>query len=149
MHNDQRTVTLVVRPTAEEGRNWNLSSYSPSRIIFVDAFTVLQVALDREWHERARDVERIVIDGAGGPLHYLELLSNLSSEFVGDVLFVRADGSAFLSAMGRGGDRVLYSLRAEDVSFYLETKELVYKEAEQLQHAETCTGTSATSRKTA
>ena len=48
-----------------------------------------------------------------------------STVFTGDVLLIREDDSAFLSSLGRGGDRVLYALTANDLRFYLETNELV------------------------
>ena len=54
---------------------------------------------------------------------YLRLLSELPAAYAGDVLLIEND-SAFVSATGRGGDRVLYALRPEDVQFYLETKML-------------------------
>jgi hypothetical protein len=41
------------------------------------------------------------------------------------VLLVRHDGTGILSAAARGGDRVLYSLMAHDVRFYLEAHDLV------------------------
>jgi hypothetical protein len=125
MTNLKQAVTLVVRDSGDHRRNWNLATNANSRIVFADTFSVLQLARDHAWGERGRDVERIVIDGAAGTLYCLELLAALGGDFAGDVLFVRENLSGFLSALGRGGDRVLYALRAEDVDFYLGMKELL------------------------
>ena len=59
------------------------------------------------------------------PAEYLDLLAALPAEFGADVMLIRNDESGYLSASGRGGDRALYSLRANDVRFYLEANDLV------------------------
>ena len=46
-----------------------------------------------------------------------------------DVLYVRPDDSGFMSATGRGGDRILYSLSGDDVRFYLEAHGLLAQRA--------------------
>jgi hypothetical protein len=130
MNDSKQAVTLVVRDTGDHRRKWNLTPEANSRIVFADTFSVLQLARDRAWSDRGRDVERIVIDGAAGTLYCLELLAALGSDFVGDVLFVRENLSGFMSALGRGGDRVFYALRAEDVDFYLRTKALLNNPAD-------------------
>ena len=61
----------------------------------------------------------------GAPDEFLDLLTALPTEFTGDALYIRDDGTGVMSATGRGGDRVLYSLNAHDVRFYLETLNLV------------------------
>ncbi len=48
-----------------------------------------------------------------------------NAELSGDILLIHDNGAGFLSATGRGGDRVLYALTAHDVRFYLETQDLV------------------------
>ena len=50
-------------------------------------------------------------------------------EFVGDVLYVCEDSNGFLSSVGRGGDRIIYSLRAADIDFYLQTHNLLWAQA--------------------
>jgi hypothetical protein len=47
----------------------------------------------------------VIIDRTGGAMQYLDFIASLSYEFLGDVMFVRADGSAYLSSVGRGGGR--------------------------------------------
>ncbi len=51
--------------------------------------------------------------------------SAFSGQFVGDVLYVREDETAYLSAIGRGGDRAPYALASGDVRFCLETHGLI------------------------
>ena len=121
MLRDSRRITLLARTASSPARSWNVSERAPNHVIFVDAFAMLSFALDRSNH----DVDRVLIDGTATALEYLELLSSLPHAFVGDVLYMRARGSSFLSTVGRGGDRVLYSLTPEDLEFYLQTHELL------------------------
>src|SRR2546430_336842 len=127
MTKDDRRITLVARHPNAPGRQWDESNPN-SRLIFLDALAFLRFAIDRGVNELGEDVERVVIDRTGTALQYLEALSKLPAEFVGDVLFVMNDGNGFLSSVGRGGDRVLYALAENDVNFYLETNRLVWPE---------------------
>jgi|ERR1019366_2654671 hypothetical protein len=121
MFNDPRRITLLARAAASPTRAWNVSRKAPNRVIFVDAVSMLNFALDRANH----DVDRVLIDGTATSTEYLELLSTLPREFVGDVLFMPAAGNSFLSTVGRGGGRLLYSLLPNDVEFYLQTFRLL------------------------
>ena len=129
MTTDPRRVTLVARDPGPPSRNWDLSRHAPSRIIFVNAFTVLRFAVEHGM-ELARDVERVIIDRTGSAMQYLDFLASLPLEFLGEVMFVRGDGSAYLSSVGRGGHRILYSLSENDVNFYLDTHALTHVEIE-------------------
>lgn len=123
---ESRRITLVTRPTTRHAeRAWNFSSDAQSRIIVVGSFTVLRYALEQSMSEMAQDVERLVIDRTASASQYLELLATLPDEFVGDVLYIRDDESAFLSAAGRGAGRMIYTLRLQDLGFYLATHDLV------------------------
>jgi hypothetical protein len=126
MRVDKRRITLVTRQTRGEQRDWVAGS--ASRIILVDSLKVLSYALDNGIHDLHEDVERVIIDRAATAAEFLEMLSALPPTFVGDVLLVRDDGSAFLSAEGARGNRVLYQLAALDVDFYLEALGLVASE---------------------
>jgi hypothetical protein len=121
MVNDRRRITLLALAAASPKRAWNTSGEAPNHVIFVDAVSMLNFALDRA----NEDVDRVLIDGTATPIEYLELLSGLPAGFVGDVLYMRGDANSFLSTVGRGGDRLLYSLNATDVDFYLETFRLL------------------------
>ena len=122
---DTRRITLITRPpSGSPDRFWNMSASAASRIIVVGSFTVLRYALEQSLSGVAHDVERLVIDRTATAAQYLELLSALPNEYLGDVLFIREEGSAFLSATGRGCGRVIYDLSPTDVQFYLETHDL-------------------------
>jgi hypothetical protein len=128
MTTDNRRITLVARDPGAEQLNWDESN-PKNRLIFIDALSFLRNAIDRGINELNQDVERVVIDRRGTALQYLETLSALPTEFVGDVLFVMNDGEGFLSAVGRGGDRVLYGVGPKDIEFYLETHGLIWQQS--------------------
>jgi hypothetical protein len=128
MTNDNRRITLVARDPGAEPLNWDESN-PRNRLLFIDSISFLRLAIDRGINEHDQDVERVIIDRRGTALQFLEALSSLPPEFVGDVLFVMNDGNGFLSSLGRGGDRVLYAVSPQDVGFYLETHGLIWKES--------------------
>jgi hypothetical protein len=124
MNNDNRRITLISRHK-QLSRNWEDSRESRSRLVLLDSFAILRAAVARSLVEMDADVERIILDRSSSASEYLSLLAQLPYEFNGDVLMIRDDESGFLSATGRGGDRVLYSLAAPDLRFYLETHGLL------------------------
>ena len=128
MRNDKRRITLIARGPATPDRDWDSRSSAPSRLVFIEAMPVLRQVIDSGVPEMNLDVERIVLDRSSSAVEYLDLLAALPPEFTGDVVLVREDESGFLSANGRGGNRVLYSLTPTDVRFYLETHALVLAE---------------------
>ena len=113
MENDDRRITLISRSKSAPERGWITSRSAPRHVIFAESFGVIPFALARGIEEMGKDVECVIV----------HLLSVLAPAYAGDVLLIEND-SAFVSATGRGGDRVLYALRPEDVQFYLETKML-------------------------
>lgn len=126
---DGRRITLITRVTDGAQRDWNTNDDAPQRIIFVNALTVLRYTLMKGGDTMTHDVGRVIVDRAASPAEFLELLAELPHEFAGDVLLIN-ETQAFLSATGRGGDRVLYSLKPDDVDFYLETHELLNTDRE-------------------
>jgi len=129
MTNDSRRITLVARRTGTDNRDWDSGRDALNRIIFLEAVTVLRYALGSGVVEMQQDVERVIVDRCATAAQYLDLLTALPQEFSGDVLYVRPDDSGFMSATGRGGDRILYSLSGGDVRFYLEAHGLVAQRA--------------------
>lgn len=93
-------------------------SWNGSAVLQLDSLSDLQQAI------HAHDVERIIIDRSASADEFLRLLAALPGATAADVVSVREDGGAFLSATGRGGDRMLYELSPSDVDFYLRTNEL-------------------------
>ena len=123
MRRDNRRITLISRAASAPDRAWLDDRDAPRRLIFVGSFGVIPYALARGVDVLVEDIDSVVIDGTASASEYLHLLSKLPAAYAGDVLLIE-DDSAFVSATGRGGDRVLYALRPEDVQFYLETKML-------------------------
>lgn len=118
-----RRITLVASAPTKPDLDWRMTS--TTRLAFVATIAALRFALDQVIAEPGLDVERIVVDRTGTAEEFLDLLAHVPSEFAGDVVFLRDDGGGFISATGRGGDRVLYSLKPYDVRFYLEMHDLV------------------------
>jgi hypothetical protein len=131
MAKDERRVTLVARHPQLASRSWQISAESASRIVLLDSFTMLRATLFSPLVKDDLDVERIIFDRSCSEADYLSFLAELRHEFHGDVVMIREDNTGFLSATGRGGDRILYALSADDMEFYLETQHLV-SETEQL-----------------
>lgn len=117
-----RRITLV--NTRDRSREWAMDDGAPSRIVFGSFLKVIRHTLKGELHELSEDIERVIIDRTATAAEFLELLANVSEDFVGDLIFIR-DETSYMSAVGRGGGRVLYALRSEDVRFYLETHGLI------------------------
>lgn len=129
MSQDSRRITLISRDPQKNTRDWDLTLCASSRIVMLDSFTVLRYTVASGVVDIDIDVERIVLDKTSSAADYLALLAALPQQFCGDVVMIRDDESAFLSATGRGGDRVLYSLSPSDLRFYLETHGLVRRGA--------------------
>jgi len=121
MQHDNRRITLISRSGSAPQRLWLSDPAAPRRLIFVGSFGVIPYALSRGVDELGKDIEAVIIDGTADAAEYLHLLSRLPAAYTGDVVLIQ-DDSAFVSATGRGGDRVLYALGPDDVQFYLEAK---------------------------
>lgn len=124
MHHHNR-ITLIARETTKPDIDWNYASCSQMRVAFVESIGALRYALETAVCDVGLDVGRVVVDRAGTTDELLTLLTSLPSEYAGDVLYIRDDGTGVLSANARGGDRVLYALTPHDVRFYLEAQDLV------------------------
>lgn len=121
MTNTTRRITLILGNAECSIHRWELSSRSASRMIFIPKFALLRQAIQGGLSDLRQDVERVVLDGCASAAEFLDLLASLPTEFVGDVVFGTEEGSGFISAIGRGGDRVLHAFDATDLDFYLET----------------------------
>ena len=123
--NTARRITLIQTSAGAQNRAWDRSIQCPSRCITVPAFNTLSHALRSGVSELAQDIERVILDGSATATQFLELLATLPPQFSGDVVLIRDDGGAYVNALGRGDGRVLYSLTARDVNFYLEVHGLL------------------------
>jgi hypothetical protein len=124
MTSDSRRITLICRGIAAPTRTWNVSRETETRNILLRSYSMLSYALRGGLSDFEQDVQRVVIDYATSAAGFLELLSSLPPAFNGDLLYIREDGTGFLSAPGRGDGRVLYALGSDDVQFYLTTHDL-------------------------
>ena len=109
-------LTLVVTGPSSVAREWT-SPAETTNLMFLDSFQWLEsmIASGSEL-----DIARVVLEsGAASPTEFLSLLAKCGEDFRGDVLLVDASGGGFLSAIGRGGERLLYSPTRDDVNFYL------------------------------
>ena len=118
-------VTLIAREPQKPPMDWNATAGSRTPLAFIDSVNALRWSLGPAVSNGALDIVRVIVDRAGAADDFLDLLTSLPAQFTGDVLLIREDGSGILSAMARGGDRVLYALMAYDVRFYLEAHDLV------------------------
>ena len=102
-------LTIVVG-TSNNGPDWTSAS-----VVHVETVQMMHIALGTE------DVERIILDRSISSDEFLHVLASLPSAVAGDIVLIRPNGGGFLSAIGRGGDRVLYAFARHDLEFYLET----------------------------
>jgi hypothetical protein len=123
-HPDHR-VTLIARVPTKPDFDWNYSRCRCENVAFLDSLSTLKYAVGTVMQEDGLDIERIIVDRSGTAEEFLDLLVVTPPELTGDLVMIRDDGSGFLSATGRGGDRVMYSLTSHDMRFYLETQDLV------------------------
>ncbi|HEX3582879.1 MAG TPA: hypothetical protein VH087_14020 [Thermoanaerobaculia bacterium] len=117
---EERRITLVARGGY---RDWETTELASSAIMAIDSLSDLTLTIVDLWI--ALDIERVILDGAATASQFLDLLTALPQEFNGDAMMIRSDGAAFLSAISRGSGRVLYTLTASDVDFYLQANGLV------------------------
>lgn len=106
-------LTLVASECEIGEREWI------ERVTFIDAGPNVLLSVSAALNEPTLDAERLIVDRGVTAETFLEILASLPREFSGDVLRIDDYDRGFLSATGRGGDRVLYALDPDDVRFYL------------------------------
>ena len=125
MPTQEQRVTLIARHATKPDVDWNYARCHCDNVAFLDSIGALKFAFRSALSEGGLDIERVIIDRAASATDFLDLLASVPPQLAGDILFISDEGAGFLSATGRGGDRVLYALKRRDVRFYLETHELV------------------------
>ncbi|MFA6957739.1 MAG: hypothetical protein WC538_17880 [Thermoanaerobaculia bacterium] len=88
-------------------------------LVRVPNIALLTAALDTGIRDYGVEVTHVILDRAATATQFLGLLSEVSPDFRGDVLWIADDGSAFLSGITAGDGRVLYRLGSDDLAFYL------------------------------
>jgi hypothetical protein len=114
---------MIARHISTPDRDWNDAQSAAARLLFTESINSLRLAMATAAPQL--DIERVIVDRAGTAADFLDLLSSVPHDFAGDLLLIAEGERAYLSSLGRGGDRVLYALAPHDVRFYLETHELV------------------------
>ena len=88
-------------------------------LVHVPNFSMLTAALDMGIRDLGIEVTHVILDDAATATQFLGLLCELSPDFRGDVLWIDADGSGFLSGVTSADGRVLHRVAPADVDFYL------------------------------
>ncbi|HXG57422.1 MAG TPA: MotA/TolQ/ExbB proton channel family protein [Thermoanaerobaculia bacterium] len=122
---ENRRITLINVGPDTPVRDWQSARTETSRMVFIESIKLLRAALRGAVEEMNLDIHRVILDCSATCEEYLDLLATLPKNCRADILLIREDGSGFLSAMGRGDDRVIYSFGPEDLRFYLEANQLV------------------------
>lgn len=126
MSNGDHRITVAVVQANKPIRDWNFGRSPALHIAYLDSLQSLKFAVNIAVEESSPlDLGRIIVDRSASADDLLDFLAAVPSAFTGDIVFIRDDDTGFLSASGRGGDRVIYQLYANDVRFYLETHDLV------------------------
>jgi hypothetical protein len=120
-------LTLVACDDTDDCAAWNDAAHS-RRFAFIGGGPLLRLVILAALNEPTLDAERLIIDRVATAEVFLEILASVPAEFSGDLLRIDERGGGFLSATGRGGDRVLYALQPDDVRFYLAMHDLVHHE---------------------
>lgn len=116
MDHPMNRLTLVVTGPSPSQREW-VSPAETTSLMFLDSYQWLEAMIASK---SELDIARVVLDkGAASSTDLLRLLVSCGEHFRGDVLLIGPDGGGFLSAIGRGGERILYSPTQTDVEFYL------------------------------
>lgn len=110
-------LSAVVRKNGGAVPDWDPSA----AIVFFESMPALMCKAE----EADLDIARVIVEGDNDAVEFLYLLASLPQTFTADVLWICESDRGFLSATGRGGDRILLALPPDQVRFYLEVNELV------------------------
>jgi hypothetical protein len=124
MENESKRITLIARAAGVADCTWRLPAGSDKRLMVIAPTRGLRHTLVNWVLKSDYDVERVIIDRAVTHDGFLELLSALPDDYIGDLLMIDEQRRGYLSSSCRGGDRVLYRLSAEDVDFYFDSHEV-------------------------
>ena len=123
MSNNATPITLI-HSREPLSAQWNQSGSRDTRIIIVPNWNAFREGLLVGLTRDERHVERVIIDQAIPHDVFIDFLTALPVEFRGDVLYIENNERAILSAAMPREGRILYSLKASDLAFYLATADL-------------------------
>ena len=110
-------VTLVSAAESERPR-WNASARG-ARYIVLDTIDLLEEAVRAPRAKTGADPIRVVIDGGIDLDRFLMLVATLPDTFNGELLYIRRDGSGYLSTRELGNLRTVKTISEVDVEVYL------------------------------
>ena len=111
-------VVTLVCPADSEMSRWANDGRSTQYLIVPD-IDMLEGMLRNPVVQAAGEVTRVVIDGGAELDRFLLLVATLPDRFAGDILFIRADGSAHFSSRELKTKRTVRTIGKEDVEIYL------------------------------
>jgi len=117
-------VSLIATTAGKASRDWKLGS-SAQAVTFIDVPEAPVKTLRALLEDAELDLARLVVDGVIDNGTFLQVLVSMPNQSSVDILWITDAETAYLSSVGRGGDRVLYALTPFDVRFYLEVNDLV------------------------
>ncbi|MDX1583816.1 MAG: hypothetical protein R3338_09480 [Thermoanaerobaculia bacterium] len=126
--------TLVLKPEGASLLDWEKSEATDSRVIPTWNLNLLKESLHLAIEHVDVEVKRVVFDQSIDAEEWLEFLSAMPLGFRGDVLFVVGEDKAFLSAVGRADERVIYKLNRNDLEFYLRVSGIEPRESYSPRH---------------
>ena len=112
-----RFVTLVAAAETELAR-WNAGAHDGQYMVVRDV-ELLERTLLSPVIQAAGEIARVIIDGGTSLDHFLRLASGLPDTFRGELLFIRRDGSGYLSTRELQTQRSVRTLSAPEVEVYL------------------------------
>jgi hypothetical protein len=112
-----RFVTLVAAADTELAR-WNAGAQEGQYTVVRD-IELLERTLLSPVIQAAGEIARVIIDGGTSLDHFLRLASGLPGNFRGELLFIRRDGSGYLSTRELQTQRSVRTLTAPEVEVYL------------------------------
>ncbi len=112
-----RFVTLVAAAETELAR-WNAGAHDGQYMVVRD-IELLERTLLSPVIQAAGEIARVIVDGGTSLDHFLRLASGLPDTFRGELLFIRRDGSGYLSTRELQTKRSVRTLTTPEVEVYL------------------------------
>jgi hypothetical protein len=110
-------VTLVSAADTELAR-WNANARA-GRYIVLETIDKLEDAVRSPRKQAGADPIRVVIDGGIDLDRFLMLVASVPDTFHGELLYIRRDGSGYLSTRELGTMRTVKTISEMDVEVYL------------------------------
>lgn len=110
-------VTLVAAAETELAR-WTAGAAKGQYTVVRD-MELLETTLLSPVIQAAGEIARVIVDGGTTLDHFLRLASTLPETFLGEMLYIRRDGSGYLSTRELQTQRSVRTLTSPEVEVYL------------------------------